>query len=65
MLLFIWFAVMMQAFAPGGAQLVSMQAAAYEAHLRAELDAPAPASALFGAASHVARYQMPKLAVGH
>jgi hypothetical protein len=40
-----------------------LQAQAYEAHLRAELDAPAPASALFGAAGHVARYQMPKLAV--
>ena len=64
MLLFIWFAVIVQAFMPGGAQLASMQAAAYEAHLRAELEAPAPASALLGAASHVVRYQMPKLAAG-
>ena len=65
MVLFVWFAMLMQAFAPAGAQLTSMQAAAFEAHLRAELEMPAPASALFGAAGHVVRYQMPKLAAGY
>ena len=61
MLLYIWMCVMAQAFFPGGHTLAVLQAQAYEAHLRAELDAPA--SALFGAAGHVVRYQMPKLAV--
>lgn len=50
MLLYIWMCVMAQAFFPGGHTLAVLQAQAYEAHLRAELDAPAPASALFGAA---------------
>lgn len=62
MLFYIWMCVMAQAFFPGGHTLAVLQAQAYEAHLRAELEAPAPTSALFGAAGHVARYQMPKLA---
>jgi hypothetical protein len=64
MLLYIWMCVMAQAFMPAVGSIASMQAAAYEAHLRAELDAPAPPSALFGAAGHVTRYQMPRLAIG-
>lgn len=52
MLLYIWFAVMMQAFMPGGDRIASLQAGAFEAHLRAE----AGSSALIGAAGHVARY---------
>ena len=62
MLLFIWTCVMMQAFMPGGDSVAAMQARAFEDHLRAQIDAPAPTSALFGAAGHVARYQMPRLA---
>ncbi|MGE0595287.1 MAG: hypothetical protein AB7P07_02915 [Hyphomonadaceae bacterium] len=62
MLLFIWMCVMAQAFAPAGANWASVQAEAYEAHLRAQIDAPAPASALLGAASHMTRYHMPRLA---
>lgn len=61
MMLFIWTAVMMQAFMPGGAGVASMQAKAYEQHLRTELEAPAPTPALFGAAQHVVRYAAPKL----
>ncbi|HYD71537.1 MAG TPA: hypothetical protein VEF55_00255 [Candidatus Binatia bacterium] len=53
MLLYIWFAVMMQAFMPGGDRIASLHAGAFEAHLRAELEAT---PAAFGAASHVARY---------
>jgi hypothetical protein len=52
MLLYIWFAVMVQAFMPGGDRIASLHAGAFEAHLRAEIDAPA----LIGAAGHVARY---------
>lgn len=55
---------MTQAFLPGWDRVAAMQAQAYEAHLRAELEAPAPTSALFGAASHMTRYQMPKLSAG-
>ena len=53
MLLYIWFAVMMQAFMPGGDRVASLHAGAFEAHLRAEIEAT---PAAFGAASHVARY---------
>jgi hypothetical protein len=53
MLLYIWFAVMMQAFMPGGDRIASLQAGAFEAHLRAELEAT---PAAIGAAGHVARY---------
>lgn len=52
MLLYIWFAVMVQAFVPGGDRIASMHAGAFEAHLRAEIDGPE----LIGAAKHVARY---------
>ncbi len=52
MLMYIWFAVMVQAFMPGGDRIASLHAGAYEAHLRAEIESPA----LIGAASHVARY---------
>ena len=59
MMLFIWTAVMMQMFMPGGSQLTALQAKAYEDHLRAQLEAPAPTS-LFGAVEHVSHYAMPK-----
>ncbi len=62
MLIFIWMCVITQAFTPGGAPIASMQAAAFQAHLRAELEMPAPEPALFGAARHVARYSAPALA---
>jgi hypothetical protein len=43
---------MTQAFLPGGDRIASLSAGAFEAHLRAETEAPA----LIGAAGHVARY---------
>jgi hypothetical protein len=52
MLMYIWMCVMLQAFVPGGDRIASLHAGAFEAHLRAEIDAPA----LIGAAGHVARY---------
>jgi hypothetical protein len=52
MLLYIWFAVMVQAFMPGGDRIASMHAAAFERHLRAEIDG----ATAIGAASHIARY---------
>lgn len=52
MLMYIWFAVMVQAFMPGGDRIASLQAGAFEAHLRAEIETPA----VIGAAGHVARY---------
>jgi len=52
MMMWIWFAVMMQAFIPGGDRIASYQAGAFEAHLRSELDSPG----VIGAAGHVARY---------
>jgi len=52
MLFYMWLAVMVQAFVPGGDRIASFQAGAFEAHLRAELDGPS----LVGAAGHVARY---------
>jgi len=62
MLIYIWFSVVAQMLFPGGQQMLMLQAQAFETHLRAQLEAPAPTSALLGAASHVARFQMPKLA---
>lgn len=62
MLLKLLMVVIAQAIFPGGHTLAVLQAQAYEAHLRAELDMPAPTSGAFGAASHVVHYQMPKLA---
>ncbi|WP_395647865.1 hypothetical protein [Terricaulis sp.] len=61
MMLFIWTAVMMQMFLPAGGQITALQAKAYEDHLRAQLETPAPTSLLFGAAQHVTHYAMPKL----
>jgi hypothetical protein len=52
MLLYIWFAVMVQAFMPGGDRIASLHAGAFERHLRAEIEGPA----LVGAASHIARH---------
>jgi hypothetical protein len=52
MLLYIWIAVMVQAFMPGGDRIAAYQAHSFETHLRNELiggDA-------LGAAGHVARY---------
>jgi hypothetical protein len=51
MLLFIWMCVMTQAFVPGGLEIAQAHAVAYEARLRAELDAPP----LVGAAGHISR----------
>jgi hypothetical protein len=59
--MYIWLSAMAQMVLPGGQQMLMLQAQAFETHLRAQLEAPAPTNALFGAASHVARYQMPKL----
>ncbi|MBL8538456.1 MAG: hypothetical protein JNM59_13700 [Hyphomonadaceae bacterium] len=53
MLLFLWAAVMMQAFMPGGDRVASLSAGAFEAHLRADIDLT---PAALGAAGHVARY---------
>ena len=61
MLVYLWLNVMAQIFFPGGQQLMALQAQAFESHLRAQLEQPAPTSALLGAASHVARYRPPKL----
>jgi len=52
MLLYSWFAVIVQAFIPGGERAASMHAGAFEAHLRAEIEGPA----LIGAAGHMARF---------
>lgn len=52
MMIYIWLCVMMQAFMPGGDRVASLQAGAFEAHLRADLEN----SSLIGAAGHVARY---------
>jgi hypothetical protein len=52
MMLYIWFAVMLQAFLPGGDRVASMQSGAFEAHLRSVVDAYSP----LGAAGHMARY---------
>jgi hypothetical protein len=62
MLMTLWLNVIAAMLFPGGQQMMALQAHAFEMHLRSQLEAPAPTSALFGAASHVARYQMPKLA---
>ena len=52
MLMYIWFAVMVQAFMPGGDRLAAFQSASYETHLRNEIGA----NTLVGAAGHMARY---------
>jgi hypothetical protein len=51
-MLYIWLAVMMQAFLPGGDRIASLQAGALEARLQAEIEQ----STLIGAAGHMARY---------
>lgn len=61
MLMFIWMCVMTQAFFPGGDRLAALQASAFEAHMRAEVEAPEPA--LVGAARHVTHYA-PRVMVG-
>ena len=53
MLLYIWLCVITQAFMPGGDRLASLSSGAFEAHLRADLEAT---PAALGAAGHVARY---------
>jgi len=52
MLMYIWFAVMVQAFMPGGDRVAAYQAHSFETHLRNEIGA----GAAIGAASHVVRY---------
>lgn len=61
MLMFIWMCVI-ASMTPAGAQMASMQAAAYQAHLRAQLELPAPEPVALGAARHIARYAAPALA---
>ena len=53
MMVYIWIAVMMQAFMPGGDRIASLSAGALEAHLRADIEAT---PAALGAAGHIARY---------
>jgi hypothetical protein len=52
MLMYIWFAVMAQAFMPGGDRIAAFQSHSFETHLRNEIGA----NDLVGAAGHVARY---------
>lgn len=52
MMLYLWVAVMMQAFVPGGDRIASLSTGALEAHLRADMES----AALVGAAGHMARY---------
>jgi hypothetical protein len=52
MLMYIWLAVMMQAFMPGGDRIAAFQAHSFETHLRNEIGM----TQLVGAASHMARY---------
>jgi hypothetical protein len=52
MLMYIWFAVMMQAFVPGGDRIAAYQSHSFESHLRNEIGA----NQLVGAAGHIARY---------
>jgi hypothetical protein len=52
MLMYIWFAVMVQAFMPGGDRVAAYQAHSFETHLRNEIGAAAP----IGAAGHMVRY---------
>ncbi|MEZ5994624.1 MAG: hypothetical protein R3C25_02630 [Hyphomonadaceae bacterium] len=52
MLMYLWVAVMVQAFAPGGDRIAAYASGAFESHLRAEIEAPA----VIGAAGHIARY---------
>lgn len=52
MLMYVWFAVMMQAFMPGGDRRAAFQSASYETHLRNEIGV----HDLVGAAGHMARY---------
>jgi hypothetical protein len=60
MLMFIWMSVM-ASFLPGGEQVASLQAAAFQAHLRATLEMEEPRPAI-GAAAHIAHYRLPALA---
>lgn len=52
MLMYVWFAVMVQAFMPGGDRIASFQSNSFETHLRSEIGV----NTLVGAAGHVARY---------
>lgn len=60
MMWMIWMCVM-SAFVPGGERMMMLQAHAYESHLRAMLETPAP-TGLIGAAQHVIRPDLAKLA---
>lgn len=61
MLMFVWLCVM-SSLMPGGSQIATMQAAAFQAHLRAQLEMPEPEPAAFGAARHVVHYAIPAFA---
>lgn len=60
MLSFLWMCVM-SVFMPMGGQLAQMEADAFQAHLRAQLEISAPVPAAIGAAQHVAHYAIPAL----
>lgn len=61
MLSFIWISVM-SVFLPMGGQLAQIEADAFQAHLRAQLEISSPVPAAIGAAQHVAHYAIPALA---
>lgn len=64
MLLSLVLNILAQIFLPGGEQMLALQGAAFENHLRSTLAAPAPTSAALGAAGHVSRYEIPTLGWG-
>ncbi|MDX2277564.1 MAG: hypothetical protein NW206_19110 [Hyphomonadaceae bacterium] len=61
MLQFIWMCLI-SVFLPAGAQLAQLEANAFQAHLRAELEMSSPVPAAIGAAQHVTHYGIPALA---
>ena len=61
MLSFIWMCFL-TAFTPAGASLATLEAAAFQAHLRAQLEMNAPVPAAIGAAGHISHYGIPALA---
>jgi hypothetical protein len=58
---FIWMCVI-SVFLPVGGQLAQIEADAFQAHLRAQLEISSPVPAAIGAAQHVAHYAIPALA---
>jgi hypothetical protein len=58
---FIWMCVISM-FLPASSQMAEIEAAAFQAHLRSQLEISAPVPAAIGAAQHVAHYAIPALA---